>query len=338
MNFFYIFTRPALALETQPLFEAAIGDDSSEKLGKTPDENEIKDYDRYYTPSSFSVFEDLNLVLVLDSIKNRVCRFNMKGEFLGEFKLLSAGLPLDFAWFPSTGNAFFIFQDTSEMTMINFNFATGSGLSALKSFNILDAAGKSGCKDFEVRKIWPASTSDTLENSFILNINSDFGTTLAFSYKSGNLSKLKDIEEIFTLSASIPQKALLFNAVSDETGAKILEKNIYTGETSSVAISPELMMQKGFGAKKLRPAGSDSNNNLYLEAGFGETEDAITQNFIYRYDANGRFSGRVEIFTEPGMPSNRFLTIGSGGGIFYMKKGAENNKIQFYKFEIIGTK
>lgn len=333
-----VFGSPAFALPQKPLFEIEFGNNSPEKLGKKPKEDEIKEYDKYYCPAAFCVFENMDLILVLDSINNRVCRYNVKGEFLGEFKLSSSGHPIDFAWVPSTGTAFFIFQDTSEMNVLNVDFKTGKNSGALKTFNILEAAGKKDCKDFDVRKIWPANVSDTAENCFVLNINSDFGANLAFSYKNGALFKMKDIGEAFVLPAAMPQKTFLFGVCSDETGAKILLQNIYTGETSSVSVSADLTMQKGFGAKKIRPAGSDLNNNLYLEAGFGETEDAITQNFIYKFDANGRFLGRSEIFISPGMLSNRFIAIDSGGGIFYMKKDAENDKFQFYKFEIVETK
>lgn len=334
----FVFSTGAHALTAKPIFEVAIGDNSAEKLGKIPREEDVKEYDKYYLPSSFLVFEKLDLMLVLDSIKNRVCRYNLKGEFLGDFKFSPGGNSIDFAWFPSSRNVFFIFQDTSEMVLSNYDFASGKGDGASSSINILEAAGKKDCKDFESRKIWPAGISETLENRLILNVNAEFGTNLALSYKNGKLSKKKDIEDTFFMPASLLQTPALFSAVSDETAARALLCDIDSGATSSAALLPELTRQKGFGAKKISPAGSDCSNNLYLEAGFGESEDDITQNFIYKFDTAGRFLGRVEVFTAPEMLSNRFIAIGSEGGVFYMKKDTENNKIQFYKFEIIETK
>lgn len=159
------------AFQAIPLFEIDCA--SSAAVSAKPSSAEAKDeivsmYADNDSPVSFGVFEKLNLLLVLDPARERLCRFDMSGKFLGEIKLPFKSSAVDFVWFPNTKAAFFAFVDSADIGVIETDPAAGNRVSSYKTFNIPAISGEKTVKDFIVDKIWPSMTLGTAENYSLL--------------------------------------------------------------------------------------------------------------------------------------------------------------------------
>lgn len=327
------------AFAPKPIFEAAVGEDSPEKLGKAVNEEEIIHYDKFYFPASFNVFEKLGLVLVLDSNRDRICKFSLKGEFLGEVKLPFKRHAIDFAWIPASGAAFFAFQDSQEIGFMRVDFRdSGDPIRSFKSFKYfgaLELTGVPGIKDFSVQRIWASRAEDGAENALLLNVNSDSVRDLAISYNDGKIKKLFELPKNFTSAASFTKRGGAVDIEYRDSEAVMISKDFATGDDDWVELLKEFRLRSGDGGvKNVRAVGTDGSDNVYIEALSGPAEDAILEDHIYKFSRNGKFLGRARIPKSPEMLSNRFIFIDAGGAIFYMKKSDDQKKIQFFRFAI----
>ena len=329
-----IAVRAETAFSPKPLFEVAIGENSPEKLGKNINEEDIKNYDRFYFPASFGAFESEGLIMVLDSYKERICKYDLSGKFAGAIKLPFKKHAIDFAWFPGTKTAFFVFQESVEIGLLKGDISKNDKFDSFKLFNTPALAGGLVPADFSIQRIWPASSLNTVENTFIINTNSHSIKNMAFGFKADEMKKLAELPGEFSTPAAFQGKSAAVDVDVRDSEAVMISQELTSDESDWVILLNELAPKIGKGVKNIRVVGTDVKNNVYIEALYGNAEDAITAAFVYKFTKNGRFSGRVQVPKSPEMLSNRFVYIDAGGSVFYMKKSGDMKKIQFFRFEI----
>jgi len=326
--------RSETVFSPKPLFEVAIGENSPEKLGKDINEEEITNYDKFYFPASFAAFEASGVIMVLDSYKDRICKYDLSGKFTGFIKLPFKKHAIDFAWFSGTKTAFFVFQESREIGLLKGDILKNNEFDSFKFFNAPALTGGSVPKDFSVQRIWPADSQNTVENTFLLNVNSNSVKDLAFGFSADELKRLTELPAEFAAPGAFQGKRAAVDVEIRDSEAVMISQEFASGESDWVVLLNELAPREGKGFKNIRVAGTDSKNNVYIEALYGNAEDAITEAFIYKFTKNGRFAGRVQIPKSPEMLSNRFIYVDAAGSVFYMKKSDDMKKIQFYKFEV----
>jgi hypothetical protein len=296
-------------------------------------------YADHDSPVSFSVFEKLDLVLVLDPGRESVRRFDMKGKFLGEVKLPFKENAVDFAWFPNTKAAFFAFEDSGDVGFMEADLAAGNRISSHKMFDIPAISGEKTIKDFAVHKIWPSMTHATSENFIILNAAMGADTDRAFIYKNGSLKRSAWLPKEFTGCAAFQGRPAAVGVEVRDGAAVMISYDLLRGDLDWVPLLKELAPKKnGKGVKSVKIAGADANNNAYAEVAYGDGSGAasgtVTACYIYKFNKNGKFMGRVRVPESPDMPANRYIHVDAAGSIFYMKADAGSKKIRFYKFMI----
>lgn len=327
------------AFQAIPLFEidCASGAAASAKPSAAAAKDEIVSmYADNDSPVSFGVFEKLNLLLVLDPGRERLCRFDMSGKFLGEIKLPFKSSAVDFAWFPNTKAAFFAFSDSADIGFIEADPAAGNRVSSYKTFNVPAISGEKTVKDFIVDKIWPSMTLGTVENYILLNAAMGADTDRAFIYKNGTLKRSAWLKKEFTGAAAFQGRAAAVGVEVRDGAAVMISYDLVLGDYDWVPLLKELAPKKGKGkgVKSLKIAGSDAKDSVYVEALFGDASGAVTGCFIYKFNRNGRFMGRVRVPESPEMPARRYIYIDAAGSVFYMKKSDAPNKARFYKFSV----
>jgi hypothetical protein len=331
------------AFQAIPLFEIDCASGAAAASGK-PSSPAAKDevismYADHDSPVSFSVFEKLDLVLVLDPGRESVRRFDMKGKFLGEVKLPFKENAVDFAWFPNTKAAFFAFEDSGDVGFMEADLAAGNRISSHKMFDIPAISGEKTIKDFAVHKIWPSMTHATSENFIILNAAMGADTDRAFIYKNGSLKRSAWLPKEFTGCAAFQGRPAAVGVEVRDGAAVMISYDLLRGDLDWVPLLKELAPKKnGKGVKSVKIAGADANNNAYAEVAYGDGSGAasgtVTACYIYKFNKNGKFMGRVRVPESPDMPANRYIHVDAAGSIFYMKADAGSKKIRFYKFMI----
>ena len=325
------------AFQAIPLFEinCASGAAASGKPSSPGAKAEIVSmYADYDSPVSFSVFEKLNLLLVLDPARERLCRFDMSGKFLGEIKLPFKAKVIDFAWFPNTKAVFIAFEDSGDIGFIEVDLASGNKISSHKTFNVPAISGEKTVKDFTVQKIWPSMTLGTVENFIFLNAGMGADTDRAFVYKNGSLKRSVWLQKEFTGCAAFQGRAASVGVEVRDGSAVMMSYDLVRKDYDWVPLLKELAPKKGKGAKSIKIAGTDAKDNVYVEALFGDASGAASECFIYKFNRNGRFMGRVRVPESPEMPASRYIYIDAAGSVFYMKAGADPKKTGFYKFTV----
>lgn len=325
------------AFQAIPLFEidcASGGAASAKPLSAAAKDEIVSMYADSDSPVSFGVFEKLNLLLVLDPARERLCRFDMSGKFLGEIKLPFKSSAVDFAWFPNTKAAFFAFGDSADIGFIETDPAAGNGISSHKTFNVPAISGEKTVKDFIVDKIWPSMTLGTAENYILLNAAMGADTDRAFIYKNGKLKRSAWLKKEFTGAAAFQGRAAAVGVEVRDGAAVMMSYDLVRGDYDWVPLLKELAPGKGKGAKSIKIAGADAKDNVYVEALFGDASGALTACYIYKFNKNGKFMGRVRVPGSPEMPARRYIYIDAAGSVFYMKAGADPKKTGFYKFTV----
>lgn len=354
----------AFSFEARPLFELEIGDnsvDSGERVGMWVDEEKIVSYDKFYFPASFAAYHDLDLIIILDSIRGRICKFSTSGRYLGEVKLPFKYHPIDFAYFPQAEKVFIIFQDVPVVGVLDIDLSNSLRIKSHKTINIPDILGV-GNLDTNIQNIWPCEVSSTYECIFVLNIGAESVSNAAFSYRNERLSPLGNIDRVIVEPIGMVANASVVG-FAPESDSEILVKSLESSSTDKFKLSKELIpyYDKTPKAKEkysdfisdvkgvlglsnkaddggdclfARLAGTDARGNIYIEAYYGSAEDTINNAYLYKLNGTGDILGKIEILTSPRMLVNRFIFVDPDGYIFYMHKNARYKTIELYQFKI----
>ena len=321
----------ACAFQDAPAFEVEIGDESPEQLGQPVDEEKITDYDKFYYPASFGVFENFDLVLVLDSIKNRICAYSLKGKFRGELKLGFNEHPVDFAWYPASKRIFVIFQGSPDIGIIDgADLSSKISARSFKTINVLESLGLDGIDKPHILKFWPCEIENTDENNFILNLALGPAVNLALSYKNGKIVPLKPVDPGIVEAAGFQGKTFAFDL---HKGFICINQNLRTGGLDFLMLLKELSPARGFACRFTNIIGADAKNNFYIGAYMGAAEDGIETAYAYKFDETGKFIARAEMPASPGMLANRFISVDADGALYYMRRQLNSNRISFYKLK-----
>jgi hypothetical protein len=321
------------AFNPKPLFEVGIGGQTPEMLGEATDESKIVDYDKFYYPAAMVSSEQEDRVFVLDSIKNRICAFTLAGKLAYEIKLPFAHHAIDMAYFKDAKRFFIVFQQTPLIGVLDIKDAGAKA--SISASDLLDAQKACGAKEFNVQNIWPCDVFNVNENRILLNaFFSDF-KNIALSYKNGVLAGAATKFKTEEYARALISDPSIMTLETDTKETRLVREKLTDQDTDWHTLLKELTLGKpGFNCRNIRIIGSDAAGNAYVEAHYGFGEDNIQQTFVYRFNKNGRFNGRTEIFHSPEMLTNQFVTVDLSGSVFYMKKDEKANKIQFYKFII----
>ncbi len=327
------------AFQPIPLFEIDCASGGSASVKPSPagtNDETISMYAASDFPVSFSVFEKLNLLLVLDPGRERLCRFDMSGKFLGELKVQAGANLSGFVWLASSRASFFIFDGACEIGVMEADMSSGKIFSPLKKIGIPALSEGSPADDFTPGGIWPLAARGAFDEGLLLNAVFGASSDRAFIYKKGVLAPVKKFPKNFTGSASFNGGSAVFGVEARGSEAIMSTFDLATGDYDWVPLLKELAPAgaKGEGVKSVRPAGSDASGCVYIEALYGGASGAFTACYIYKFNKNGKFMGRVRVPESPEMPARRYIYIDAAGSIFYMKKSDAPNKVRFYKFTI----
>jgi len=323
----------------KPLFSIAIGGSSPEMLGENTDESKILSYDRFYFPAAVLTSESQDRVFVLDSIKNRICAYSLAGKFIYEIKLPFELHPIDMAYYKDQGEFLIVYQQSRSIGAITFK-ETGNtaAIVSQKLLDIENALGESGAGKFEIQWIWPCKAIADNEITFLIN---------AFMGKYQNiLIGLKDDWTInvhkkdFSANNHLAGCTTLHSGMGLQAGSRevnLIYEGLKKENNLRHGLLKEFVMgQKGFKCRNIRPIGTDAGGNFYIEAQYGFSEDSVEKAYVYKFNINGRLTGKCESLISPAMLTNRFITIDQSGSIFYMQKNEKKFAIDFYKFNING--
>ena len=351
------------ALEERPLFELEVGDnsmDSGKRVGMWVDEAKIVSYDKFYFPASFAVYKDLDLVIILDSIRGRLCKFSLRGKYLGEVKLPFRYHAIDFTYFPQAEKIFLIFQDAPVLGVLDIDLANSVRIRTHEVINIENILGVN--LETNIQNVWPCYTSSRYECIFILNIGDETVPSAAFSYREGRLSYVGNIgRDIVDPIGMVSEAAVV--GFSPESDLDVVIEGLTGDVEESLKLPQELtpyyvdLSQEstehsefisdvkgvlGLKEKRIdksdclfvRLAGTDNRGNIYVEGYYGPSEDTIKKAYLYKLDRYGFILGKTEIPTSPRMLVNRFIFVDPNGYVFYMQKDAKDRKIKLYQFNI----
>lgn len=329
----------SVAFQPVPLFEidCASGVAASAKPSPAATGGEIVSmYAASDWPVSFSVFENLNLLLVLDPARERLCRFDMSGKFLGELKVQAGGDLSGFVWLKAARAAFFIFDGASEIGVIEADMASGRIFSPLKKIGVPAPSEGRSADDFTPGGIWPLAARGGFENGLLLNAAFGASPDRAFIYEKGGLAPVKNFPKNLTGAAPFCGRSAVFSVEACDGETIMSAFDIASANSDWVPLLKELAPAgtRAEGVKSVRPAGSDAAGCAYIEALYGGPSGTITACYIYKFNKNGKFMGRVRVPGSPEMPARRYIYIDAAGSIFYMKKSGAPNKVRFYKFMI----
>jgi len=318
---------------TLPLFSVAVGNDSPEKLGEPISAEDPADYDIYTLPASFQTFEKLGFIIVLDSIKNRLCKYSTSGKFLYAIELPFYYHAIDFTWFQNSRRVFVAFQDRPQIGVFDMDFTLAKPVASNNS--ILDLSQGAASDDFYAQTIWPCNAADTSEDCLVVNLSScpdaDYSV---YSYKSGKMVKITDIRRPLNNLAAALDSRTAIGVFSDTDEAKLIKQDLLSGKSVEYALPKEFSKKDtGTSCYSLKVAGCDSNGDVYLEALFGGGE-STTDSDIIKFGRDGKFAGRTDIFPYPEMLTNRHISIDAAGAVYFMKFNEAKDEIEFYRFEV----
>jgi hypothetical protein len=324
------------AFNPKPLFEVEIGDKSPRMLGEDTDESKILNYDKFYYPAAMITCEQENKIFVLDSIKNRICAFSLDGRLVYELKLPFEHHPIDMAYFKDFKRFFIVFQQAAAVGVVDIKEnASDALITAHKLLSVKEVKGLEKIEEINIQNIWPCNLLDKDKNTFLLNAFFSDYKNIILTYNNGSLSGAKTEFKIEDYALAAVSDASIMSLMTDTRETRLVREKLATGEPDWHVLLKELTLGKpGFNCRNLRIIGGDSAGNSYVEAHYGFGEDQIQKTFVYKFNSNGRFKGRTEIFHSPEMLTNHFVTVDLSGSVFYMKKNEKTNKIQFYKFVI----
>jgi len=336
-----------------PAFSLTLGDDKPEAVGTATDEAKIINYDRFWFPASFQVFEQENLVLILDSNRNRIARFTIDGSYKGETPLPFDEHPIDMAFFPAKNQLFVIFQSSNKIGSINFEPG--------QTWKITDKRLLKCEIPGNLQKIWPASPPDSADTACHLMVSDVEGLNIVVEVaQNGDSDRILGRHEDHGSAATLPFTGAILDLSRIDAGAfnnptedaplpgfptgqsarNIELRNAMTGELESLPIEEGMLPEQEAVAKNeeavvscrdLRPVGGDRKGNIYLEAQMGIGDDAITENWIYRLAPGGMFIERGRLPIAPEMLTNRHLVIDASGAAWYMRKNQSAGKVEFFR-------
>lgn len=324
------------AFNPKPLFEVGIGDKTPDMLGEDTDESKILNYDKFYYPAAMITCEQENKIFVLDSIKNRICAYSLDGKLVYAIKLPFEHHPIDMAYFKDFKRFFVVFQQAAAIGVVDIKEnAAGAQIIAHKLLNVKEVKGLEKIEEINIQNIWPCNVSDKDKNTFLLTAFFSDYKNIILSYNNGSLADAKTEFKIEDYALASASDASIMALAADTSETRLIREKLADGDTDWHVLLKELTLGKpGFNCRNLRIIGGDSAGNSYVEAHYGFGEDQIQKTFVYKFNSNGRFKGRTEIFHSPEMLTNHFVTVDLSGSVFYMKKNEKTNKIQFYKFVI----
>ncbi len=326
------------------LFEVEIGNKTPVMLGEDTDESKILSYDKFYFPAAIVACEKEDKIFVLDSIKNRICAFNLSGKLIYELALPFSYHPIDIAYFKEFKRFFIVFQQVPVIGVIDINETAGHAEAQIKEYKLIDLKIISpdivNLNEMSIQNIWPCGSSGNGKNNFdenilLLNVFFSDHKNIVLKYKNGVVSEVKNVFKIedYAITGAGSDYIMSLSTGTQET--RLIKEKLNGGKIDWHALLKELTLGKpGFSCRNLRIIGADLKENTYIEAHYGFGEDRIQKTFVYKFNKNGRFKGRTEIFHSPEMLTNHFITVDLNGSIFYMKKNEKTKKIQFYKFII----
>ncbi|MEZ7890735.1 MAG: hypothetical protein QMC67_03230 [Candidatus Wallbacteria bacterium] len=314
-----------------PIFSIPIGTDSPEKIGQWVDEEKIKNYDYFYFPASFITFEKLNFILILDSAKNRVCKYSLTGQFEGDFKIPFKERAVDIAYSADLKRLFTVFQDSCKIGECQIDFKVKPLVA--KSSKLIELPDQFKDITNSIQKIWLFNNDNSNEIFLGANVNSKIKNAV-FAYANEKLTYIK-VDDAIKNAVFACSNQSATDILLTPKSARFIVFDFKTKNVEWFDLLKEFIPKVGgFCCRSVQPAGSDLKNNYYVKALYGHSEDKISKAYIYRFNKNGRFTGRGEVFISPAMLTNRFITIDNTGNIYYMKKNEKDKKIEFYKFEI----
>ncbi len=324
------------AFNPKPLFEVEIGDKSPRMLGEDTDESKIINYDKFYYPAAMITCEQENKIFVLDSIKNRICAFSLDGKLVYELKLPFGHHPIDIAYFKEFKRFLIIFQQAAAVGVADIKEnASSTVITAHKLLSLKEVKSLEKIEEINIQNIWPCNVLDKDKNTFLLNAFFSSFKNIVLTYDNGLLSGAKTEFKTKDYALASVSDASIMSLATGTRETRLIREKLATEETDWHVLLKELTPGKsGFSCRNLRIIGGDSAGNSYVEAHYGFGEDQIQKTYVYKFNSNGRFKGRTEIFHSPSMLTNHFVTVDLSGSVFYMKKNEKNSKIQFYKFVI----
>ena len=322
----------AYAFEAKPIFEVDIGSsisDAGPKLGLWVEENRMTVYDKFYFPASFAAYKNLDLVLVLDSIRNRICQYSLTGNYLGEIKLPFNYHPIDFAYFPESRTMIIAFQGTPNIGILELNKYDTLIIDEHHEFNIAKILGFEET-DTLAQHVWPCNIGNASVNVFVLNFCLAPVQHAVFSYKYGDLKYIKDVKLYMTPPIGSSRGLEIMGIDRKQENIKIY--NIKNGSLAKIRLPNEFAITD---EPSLLPSielvGTDMEDNLYIKARLGE-KDVVKNTYIYKIKRSGVNVCRYEVPNWCLMISNRYIFIDPDGNIFYMQKDPLRKTIKFYQF------
>lgn len=320
------------------LFSTPIGattTDGGAKLGVFVDERTMANYDQFYFPASFAVDKDLNTVLVLDSVKNRVAIFSVSGQYKGEIKLPFNLPTVDMAWFPKTQTIVLIFQDTPTIGVLKVDPAKNFTVVSSSTYNVPKVLGVKEIKDV-IMNIWPVNITDTVKNSFVLSLNSSTLSDPVLVQTATSTSRVLNLDKKLKGTIGLTNKMAVVG-YGREVGADILVQDLSNNQITKINLASSTGLEKsvdGRGLTQLQLVGTDRSGNIYLSAMYAApTMESATRLFVYKLSGTGTVQGKVEVFFSPKMLTNRYIFIDQNGSIFYMHAD-DQKSIGFYEYKI----
>lgn len=331
--------KPAIsyAAEPAPAFECPIGGElqtirgDSGTIGRWVEEEKLTKIDRFNFAASLLPFEKEGFVLVLDSVRNRVCRFSSKGVFSGELKLPFKELAIDFAYFPDSKRVYFVFQNSAAIGVVESDlFAPDI---RAKSSKLFDSGALLGDKNQLCQKIWALGSGKAGE---CVLVNFVMGASRNAVFEAGADGALKLMRR---LDYSNDVAGLAGHAAFAVCGYENEAPAVWTGDAGSaktrrVALPSEFKRSSnGYSCRFFSVIGGTAAGDLYLLASFGNSDEMFAATYIYKFDKKGRFAGRADVIDGPRMMTNRHAAVDPSGGVLFMRKDAKARKIQFFRFE-----
>ncbi len=319
------------ALDAKAMFSTGPGSVSPGGPSADTRENGILKIDGYDAPASFFASAILNMVLVLDQKRSRICKYSLDGGSFEEINLEAGLSPIDMAYFPETKKLMFLFRNKPLLGVVDLSGKVSEVLKP-KIFDISDAIGG---KDPLPQKIWPCAAAGPDASRFIINAVSGKNINASFVYKNEKLSAGPAVcpGSGMTAGASGSWAALCID--NSATEAVILKHDLAKNKISRYPLLKEFIPKKeGYGCRGASVIGCDAKDNIYVEALYSSSDENVKRAYVYRFNSRGRFTGRVEIFASSELFVNRYISVDPSGAVFYMKRDGNDGKLSFYRFAI----
>jgi len=330
------------ASDIAPIFECYIGNEvqpirgDAGSLGRWVDEEKLAKIDRFNFPASLLSFEKEGFILVLDSIRNRVCRFSRKGVFSGELKLPFKDLAIDFAYFPGSKRVFFVFQNSAAIGVVESDLFAAD--IRMKSSKIFDAGQLLSEKPQLCQKIWAlddGANSIRAADSGRVLVNFVMGGTAnaIFEFNDGKFSLSRRLEYSKNAAGICGCPSFAFYGI--EKGVPyVWIGDAESGKIKRFGLPAEFKRSSnGYCCRGYSVIGGTAAGDFFVLASFGNSDESQTAAYVYKFDKKGLFRGRTPVVEGPDMITNRHVAVDPSGAVIFMRKAAKERKIEFFRFE-----